>query len=158
MGIILITTPVFGDSTPSIARQLREVVRMAVGTTVFRIRIELIFRRCWNLVTPSRSFRALRPIWGVPRISGCGLVGASRRHYLGSPQIPDSPAAFLESCTGYSVRDALSSPGGIVIKWVRLAQIFDIEKLDELAYFAPRKTWVTQLGFLRGEQNALAGV
>jgi hypothetical protein len=29
---------------------------MAMGTTVFRIRIELIFRRCWNLVTPSRSW------------------------------------------------------------------------------------------------------
>ena len=25
---------------------------MARGTTVFRIRIELIFRRCWNLITP----------------------------------------------------------------------------------------------------------
>jgi hypothetical protein len=37
---------VFGDSTPSIAKQLPEVVRMAMGTTVFRIRIELIFRRC----------------------------------------------------------------------------------------------------------------
>ena len=24
---------------------------------MFRIRKELIFRRCWNLVTPSRSFR-----------------------------------------------------------------------------------------------------
>jgi 6-phosphofructokinase len=26
---------------------------MAMGTTVFRIRIELIFRRCWNLITLS---------------------------------------------------------------------------------------------------------
>ena len=25
---------------------------MAMGTSVFRIRIELIFRRCWNLITP----------------------------------------------------------------------------------------------------------
>src|ERR1700677_2567876 len=32
---------------------------MAMGTTVFRIRIELIFRRCGNLVTPSRSCRGL---------------------------------------------------------------------------------------------------
>jgi hypothetical protein len=46
---------VFGDLTPSIAKQLPKVVRMAVGTTVFRIRIGLIFRRCWNLVTPPRS-------------------------------------------------------------------------------------------------------
>jgi hypothetical protein len=28
---------------------------MAVGASVFRIRIEMILRRCWNLVTPSRS-------------------------------------------------------------------------------------------------------
>jgi hypothetical protein len=25
---------------------------MAMGATVSRIRIELIFRRCWNLITP----------------------------------------------------------------------------------------------------------
>ena len=25
---------------------------MAMGTSVFQIRIELIFRRCWNLITP----------------------------------------------------------------------------------------------------------
>jgi hypothetical protein len=31
---------------------------MAMGTTVFRIRIELIFPRCWNLVTLSRSCSA----------------------------------------------------------------------------------------------------
>jgi hypothetical protein len=42
---------------------------MAMGTTVFRIRIELIFRRCWNLVTPSRSCRG-RSSQGRPRISG----------------------------------------------------------------------------------------
>jgi hypothetical protein len=52
-GMILITAPVFGDLTPSIAKQLPEVVRMARGATVFRKRIERIFRRCWNLVTPS---------------------------------------------------------------------------------------------------------
>jgi hypothetical protein len=46
------TAPVFGDLTPSIAEQLPEAVRMAMGATVFRMRIELIFRRCWNLVTP----------------------------------------------------------------------------------------------------------
>jgi hypothetical protein len=49
----------FWDLTPSIAKQLPKVVRMAVGTTVFRIRIDLIFRRCWNLVTPSRSCRGV---------------------------------------------------------------------------------------------------
>jgi hypothetical protein len=51
-GMILITTPGFDDLTPSIAKQLPGVVRMAMGTSVFRIRIELIFRRCWNLITP----------------------------------------------------------------------------------------------------------
>jgi len=32
-----------------------------MGTTVFRIGIELIFRRCWNLITPSRSRRGSPP-------------------------------------------------------------------------------------------------
>ena len=36
-------------------RQLPEVVRIAMGATVFRIRTKLIFRRCCNLITPSRS-------------------------------------------------------------------------------------------------------
>src|SRR6267142_4237244 len=49
--MILITAPVFGDLT-SLNEQLPEVVRMAMGATVSRIRIELIFRRCWNLITP----------------------------------------------------------------------------------------------------------
>ena len=30
---------------------------MAMGASVFRIRIDLIFRRCWNLVTPLGSER-----------------------------------------------------------------------------------------------------
>jgi hypothetical protein len=42
--MILITAPVFGDLT-SLNEQLPEVVRMAMGATVSRIRIELIFRR-----------------------------------------------------------------------------------------------------------------
>src|SRR5258708_23142344 len=96
----LITIPGFGDLTPSIAKQLPKVVRMAMGTTVFRIRIELIFRRCWNLITPSRSCRELSAQCQACRVSqGCGLVGADRPAH-GSPQIPDSPAAFLESCGG----------------------------------------------------------
>ena len=49
--MILITAPVFGDLT-SLNEQLPEVVRMAMGATVSRIRIELIFLRCWNLITP----------------------------------------------------------------------------------------------------------
>jgi hypothetical protein len=49
---MLITTPGFSDLAPSIAKQLPKVVRMGMGTTVFRIRIEVIFRRCWNLITP----------------------------------------------------------------------------------------------------------
>src|SRR5882724_6173923 len=49
--MILITAPFFGDLT-SLNEQLPEVVRMAMGATVSRIRIELIFRRCWNLITP----------------------------------------------------------------------------------------------------------
>jgi hypothetical protein len=49
--MILITAPVFGDLT-SLNEQLPEIVRVARGATVSRIRIELIFRRCWNQVTP----------------------------------------------------------------------------------------------------------
>ncbi len=33
---------------------------MAMGTSVLQIRIELIFRRCWNLITPWRSAGASR--------------------------------------------------------------------------------------------------
>ena len=50
----------------SIARQLPKVMRMAMGTTVFRIRIELIFRRCWNPVTLSRSCRGRRGLRSAP--------------------------------------------------------------------------------------------
>jgi hypothetical protein len=43
---------------------------MAMGTTVFRIRLELIFRRCCNLITTIAVVQgALRPMSGVPRIS-----------------------------------------------------------------------------------------
>jgi len=49
--MILITAPGFDDLT-SLNEQLPEVVRMAMGATVSRIRIELIFGRCWNLITP----------------------------------------------------------------------------------------------------------
>jgi hypothetical protein len=60
---------------------------------VFRIRIELIFRRCWNLITPSPVVQGSPPkCQAVPRISGRGLVGTSGRH-LAKP----APAAFLES-------------------------------------------------------------
>jgi hypothetical protein len=41
-----------------------------MGTTVFRIRIEPIFRRCGNLITPSRScWGALRPMLGAEAIA-----------------------------------------------------------------------------------------
>jgi hypothetical protein len=66
---------------------------MAMGTTVFRIRIELIFRWCWNLITPSRSCTF--------RVSRCGFVGASRRHF-GARKPNPVPAALLESCRGHS--------------------------------------------------------
>jgi hypothetical protein len=37
---------------------------MAMGTSVLQTRIELIFRRCWNLITPWRSAGASPPSWG----------------------------------------------------------------------------------------------
>jgi hypothetical protein len=63
-----------------------EVVWTATGTTVSRIRTDLIFRRCWNLITP--ACRA-------------GLMAARARaatspHSKRSPTKP-SLAAFLES-------------------------------------------------------------
>jgi hypothetical protein len=70
---------------------------MAMGATVSRIRIELIFRRCWNLVTPSPALQGASP--DVGRISGRGLVGASGWH-LDSPQAGPAPAASLESWRG----------------------------------------------------------
>ena len=48
----------YGFSVIRLTKQLPEAVRMAMGTSVFRIRIELIFRRCWNLITPWRSAAA----------------------------------------------------------------------------------------------------
>jgi hypothetical protein len=62
-----------------IAKQLLGEVRTAVGTTVFRIRTELIFRRCGNLITPSVSCRKVPRQCRARRVSqGCGLVSADR--------------------------------------------------------------------------------
>jgi hypothetical protein len=60
-----------------------------MGTTVFRIRIELIFRRCCNLITPSRS---------EPR-RNLDLAGSARRftpgglHFIFFNQIRSSSIA-----------------------------------------------------------------
>jgi hypothetical protein len=63
------------DRLPRFNRQqLPKAVGVAMGITVFRIRIELIFRRCGNLITPSRSGRALRPNVG-PRVRPADLRG-----------------------------------------------------------------------------------
>jgi hypothetical protein len=46
---------------------------MARGTTVFRIRIEVIFRQCWNLITPSpvvQEVLAQRQACGVSEVAG----------------------------------------------------------------------------------------
>jgi hypothetical protein len=50
---------------------------MAVGTSVFRIRIELIFRWCWKLITPwGRSGTAQQGISGSSRAMGPTLDAA----------------------------------------------------------------------------------
>ena len=54
---------------------------MAMGRSVFRIRVELIFRRCWNLITPWQSAAPPR-MSSVPRVVGRGFAGARQ---LGSP-------------------------------------------------------------------------
>jgi hypothetical protein len=43
-------------------KQLLKAVRMAMGTTVFRIRAELIFRRCCYLITPSHVSSLSAPV------------------------------------------------------------------------------------------------
>jgi hypothetical protein len=43
---------------------------MAMGTSVLQIRIELIFRRCWNLITPWRSARGFPA--NVGRVANLG--------------------------------------------------------------------------------------
>jgi hypothetical protein len=45
-----------------------------MGTTVFRIRIDLIFRRCCNLVTPSRFRWAKRAGLGPALYASPGAV------------------------------------------------------------------------------------
>ena len=62
---------------------------MAIGTSVFRIRIELIFRWCWNLITPLAGERLgdhfagsptkLKPAWLTP-----GVFLARRAPFLAS--------------------------------------------------------------------------
>ena len=63
---------------------------MARGTTVFRIRIELIFRRCWNLVTPSRGRVGL-----VTPIASSKILqhGSSKGNHLGCTSNEHDPAA-----------------------------------------------------------------
>ena len=46
---------------------------MAMGASVFRIRIDLIFRRCWNLVTPlGRSAANQRRLFTSAATSSAG--------------------------------------------------------------------------------------
>jgi hypothetical protein len=56
---------------------------MAMGASVFRIRIALIFRRCWNLITPCDDPQVLPPpMSGVPRILGRGFRWRELRSIL----------------------------------------------------------------------------
>jgi hypothetical protein len=75
------------DRLPRFNRQqLPKAVRMAMGTTVFRIRTEPIFHRCGNLITPSRSCKGTAALmWSR---TGPGLNGAE----LHDPRNSESPA------------------------------------------------------------------
>jgi hypothetical protein len=53
---------------------------MAMGASVFRIRIELIFRRCWNLVTPSRSAGPPPTSGEPPRFMPGGPIKSCEHH------------------------------------------------------------------------------
>ena len=80
---------------------------MAKGTSVFRIGIVLIFRRCWNLVTlcglQGRGFAGADrpkdgyPAIGPPRFMPGGPIRFQKPDRAPSPQTKPSPAAFLES-------------------------------------------------------------
>ena len=67
-----------------------------MGTTVFRIRIELIFRRRCNLITPSRSCRGLSARCRARRVS----QGADSLARIGRPLTArnsgDSPAGISQ--------------------------------------------------------------
>src|SRR5882757_11357165 len=75
--MILIITPGFQRFDSFNHQQLPGAVRMA-GTSVFRIRIEKIFRRCWNLITPWRSTGAPLPTSGLSRHLWPWIAGADR--------------------------------------------------------------------------------
>ena len=64
-----------------------------MGTTVFRIRMEVIFRRCWNLVTPSRSCRGSAPNVGRATYLKASDPLARAAGTPDSPQIPPRPAS-----------------------------------------------------------------
>jgi hypothetical protein len=87
--MMLIITPGFGDLTPSIAKQLHKVVGVAMGTTVFRIRVELIFHRCGNLITPSQSCGGSPPDVGAEAIADCPQ---KRKPHLGEAELSDGEA------------------------------------------------------------------
>jgi hypothetical protein len=78
---------------------------MAMGTSVFRIRIELIFRRCWNLITPLRSAAAAL----------CAAVTQKRGRRAPAPIAPEAqpaktggtrPAAGSRASVGYQILNA----------------------------------------------------
>jgi hypothetical protein len=63
---------------------------MAMGTSVFRIRIELIFRRCWNLITPLRSAAAAL----------CAAVTQKRGRRAPAPIAPEAQPAKTGGTAG----------------------------------------------------------
>jgi hypothetical protein len=70
---------------------------MARGATVFRIRIELIFRRCWNLITPLRAAQRR----GESESAAPALAQIGRHMTAGKPDparvSPAGPAIGLSS-------------------------------------------------------------
>jgi hypothetical protein len=67
---------------------------MAMGTSVFRIRIELIFRLCWKLITPCGDPQ--RPPANVGR-AAFSPISTSRR--MASERLGRSGARSQESCS-----------------------------------------------------------
>ena len=74
---------------------------MAMGTTVFRIRVELIFRRCWNLITPSAVVQGFPAQCRACRVSQA-TDSSARAAGTREPRTKPAPAAFLESRRGHA--------------------------------------------------------
>src|ERR1700722_18964456 len=107
------------DSRLFFRRQLRGVVGMPIGATVFRLRTELIFIECWNLITPGcEAGHSSRGI-GRRRFGPGRLLG--RRQ--GSDKTEGHPTT-MEACSGAGSRPgAVAYPPGHYLAVANVAAV-----------------------------------